>query len=793
MQFTFAELLRSFRQRASLNQAALAAALAVHGNTISGWERGLYRPKEREQVLRLAEDLALTPTETDQLLRAADFSPAHGTLDPLTARHQLRAPVADFVGRVAEAQQLRMALQAARLPGTGAIISGVRGMGGIGKTELAYRVAHDLRATFPDGQIVLDLCGTSAEPLSAAQALQKVIRAFALDTKLPVALEELQPLYRSLLHERQILILADDAHDAAQVRPLLPPAGCALLVTSRVRFSLPGMTTIDLEQLAADEAIALLYRICPRLSKAEAQVLAQNCCALPLALRISGGILHNDPALPIADYLAGLADERQRLTQLRDPDDPQLNVEASLSLSYVQLALPVRQVFRQLGVFVADFSTALASVVVDAPVGEDVETMLHLLVRRNLVMYDAQWARWRLHDLVRNLARRTLEAEQEHEAVLWRYTRAVVQLAQETQDHYLTGGDAALAALARFDAERPHIDAARRWVAAQVGTPEGDQLLLDAAAATRYLSELRDDVRCETIPQWERVHKVAIRLGKWPSEMLALTTLGRAYCFLGDFRRALSYYEQSLTIARAQGDRQSEGNALGNLGHVYGLLGETRRAIVYLEQDITSARALGDRRREGMALLNLGVVYVEQDEPQRALPYYQQSLSIARALGDRRVEGFTMHNLGNAYTDLGEIESALECCTVAHTTARTLGDRRLEGYTLSGLARAQAYRGNLVQATTVFRQGITRLREVGDRWGEAECGWLFGLALADQGEREQAMPLLRTALAYEEEIGHANARERAVVLARLEAGEDLAEEGLGAGAQRTVGERPDVV
>src|SRR5439155_11374835 len=128
-------------------------------------------------------------------------------------------------------------------------------------------------------------------------------------------------------------ILADDARDAAQVGPLLPPPGSALLVTSRNRFNLPGMAALDLEVLPQDEAEALLLKICPRVGESAAR-LAQLCGRLPLALRISAGLLANDRTLSVTRYLERQAGERARLAHLRDPDDPRLSVEASLHLSY---------------------------------------------------------------------------------------------------------------------------------------------------------------------------------------------------------------------------------------------------------------------------------------------------------------------------------------------------------------------------------------------------------------------------------------------------------------------------
>lgn len=202
-------------------------------------------------------------------------------------KHQLRAPVADFVGREAEIAELTAALTS----GAAATISGLAGMGGIGKTELAMVVANQLVERFPDAQIVLSLQGSREPALPATDALRDVIRALKPEAQLPDDERSLVAAYRSVLTGKQVLILADDAKDAAQVRPLMPPTGSALLITSRQRFILEGMRRVDLERLGAEEAVALLRSICERLSDDEARQIAAGCGRLPLALRIAGGVL----------------------------------------------------------------------------------------------------------------------------------------------------------------------------------------------------------------------------------------------------------------------------------------------------------------------------------------------------------------------------------------------------------------------------------------------------------------------------------------------------------------------
>ncbi len=245
--------------------------------------------------------------------------------------HQLRAPVGDFVGRKREIDLLVQQLIAATGSGAAAAISGVRGMGGIGKTELAYAAAQQLLKHFPDAQLLIELRGAGANPLTPEAALQTVIRAFEREAKLPDDVTQLQALYRDKLTGKRAIILADDAKDAAQVRPLLPPPGCALLITSRNRFVLPGMAGLDLGTLPGDATAQPLLEICPRI-RAYAPKLAQLCGYLALALRVSAGLLAASDIRDVARYLEQLAAER--LKHLNDPDDPQTSVEASLRLSY---------------------------------------------------------------------------------------------------------------------------------------------------------------------------------------------------------------------------------------------------------------------------------------------------------------------------------------------------------------------------------------------------------------------------------------------------------------------------
>ncbi len=168
---------------------------------------------------------------------------------PLTPLHQLPSPPADFTGREAELRDLHSALEK-----SGVHISGLQGQGGVGKTALALKLAAELAPNFPDAQIYLDLKGVSEKPLTAAEALSHVLRAFHPEAKLPEKEDDLCALFRSVLHGKRVLLLMDNAKDAAQVHRLIPPEGCTLLVTSRTHFKLPGLYQKDLNTFPPADA-----------------------------------------------------------------------------------------------------------------------------------------------------------------------------------------------------------------------------------------------------------------------------------------------------------------------------------------------------------------------------------------------------------------------------------------------------------------------------------------------------------------------------------------------------------
>lgn len=353
------------KDHSAANLLCLCANCHGRADTEKWGEETLRQYKQRPWVIRARIEAA----------QNVAFSPLH----------QLPPPPADFTGRAAELAELREAATRG-----GVTISGVRGMGGIGKTALALALSRELAPLYPDAQIYLDLQGVSANPVPAAQAMAHVIRAFHPDTRLPESEAEIAAFYRSALHGRRTLLLMDNAAGADQVRPLIPPESCLLLVTSRFYFHLPGFQVKDLDEMPPEDARDLLLRIAPRIG-GQAERISTVCAGVPFALRQAAGTLAERPDLSPASYASRLESGAAKLGL----------IEASLRLSYDLLPGELAGRWRTLSVFPAGFDAPAAATVWELE-PEPADTALGELVRRSLV--DGEDGRYRLHDLARVFA-----------------------------------------------------------------------------------------------------------------------------------------------------------------------------------------------------------------------------------------------------------------------------------------------------------------------------------------------------------------------------------------------------
>ncbi|MFD8233497.1 BTAD domain-containing putative transcriptional regulator [Streptomyces sp. NPDC059696] len=710
------------------------------------------------------------PTRSLKAVRRLSHSETSVTT-PVPAPAQLPPPPSPFIGR----DTVRDALHRVLTAPAAHRVAVISGMAGVGKSALALCVGHQLAERFPDGQLHLDLHGTTPgmAPLTPAQALTSLLRDLGVEPcRIPEQPDAAAALLRSLLAPARTLLVLDDAASAAQVRPLLPGgAGCAVIVTSRSPLTaLDGAARFPLAPLSDEESAELLRSASGRegLDGTDAaRLLVALTGRLPLALRVVAARLAARRALTPETLAGQLAAAEGRLRHLEYDD---LSVGRSLAVAYDALAGSEREADRDAArtlraIGALDLPTYGARLLARLTgLGEPrTEAALDRLLDVAL-LEETTYGRYAPHGLVRDVAR---ERAGEHGALATADAGAV-DLADTALHWYAAVAERVLGAIVepgldredrlRPTASQPTGHAAHVATVTPFAGPEEAFAWADGelenvvALVERHAdapSERRAGLVCALVrlisPYAHRRGRlaemevlgqaglrVARRLGDTAAEAYALVDLGGLHFLTGRHSDALALNDRALTLWRRLGHTSWIRRCLNNRGLLLDGLGRRTEAGEALTRSLQYARRLNDPYGEAITHSHLGNL-VEPTDPRAAIEQHRRSLALGDEIGAVIVRHAAHRNIGYAHLRLGQPADAVPHFEESLRILGGHGDWYGESRTRLGLVRALRLLGCGRRAARECAELLGRAEARDDRHTAGLARHQHGLLLRERG------------------------------------------------------------
>src|SRR5215472_14982680 len=747
--------LRGQRIAAGMTQEDLSERSGLSVRAIADLERGRTRRPYPSSVRALTRALGL-PDQT-----GADLVVRYRSADDgqVAVPRQLPTAVPYFAGRAGELRVLDAVLSDAGRGAGGVVISAIGGTAGVGKTALALHWAHRIAPDFPDGQLYANLRGfdPAGSPANPADVLRGFLDALQVHPeRFPADTERLAALYRSLLADRTMLVLLDNAADVAQVRPLLPASPrCLVIVTSRRELSalaaVEGARLLSLDVLPEREAIELLTaRLGTDRADAEPDAitrLATLCARLPLALSVIVARAAAAPNLPLAALVAELTELQGRLDAL-DVGDPAANVRTVFSLSYRHLPEAAARMFRLLGLHPGpDISAPAAASLAGVPLA-GARAALRDLTRASLIIESAP-GRYGFHDLLRAYA-----AEQ---AAL-REGRERREAVHRMLDHYLH--TAHLAHLVLYPG-RQRVDLGRPRA---LMTPEG------FAAKPFALAWLRAEYQVLL-----KIIDLAAREGFDGHAWRLPVVLWTFFDVCAHWHAGARTHRTALEAARRCGEQAGQAHALRGLGTFEVMLGEHELAHRCLAEAQEVFRRLGDMYGLARTDLIMGQAFEFQGRYADALAVVKEALRLSETAPDDPymplVRASALNGSAWYSAHLGEFSQARAHCTQAIELCQSIGYSPGEACTWDTLGFVWQRLGDHAEAAACFLRAVGLEREMGSRFNLAMALAHLGDTYVSTGDLRAARRVWAEALVILADLHHPEAFE---VRAKLESLEPIA-------------------
>jgi len=690
----------------------------------------------------LAGDLALSATASRlissvaQQARGQDLA-VGGDDSPVVPR-QLPTGVAHFTGRVRDMRVLDLLRETVGSVGGAVAIAAISGTAGVGKTTLALHWAHQNVHRFPDGQLYVDLraFGPSSSPMKAAEAIRGFLDALGVRRdRRRRGIEVQAAFYRTVLADKRILVVLDNAADEDQVRPLLPGAeGCLVLITSRRRLAGlatgEGATLLTLDVMSQPEALELLAgRLgdAPTADMAEAaNQLASLCGRLPLALSIAAVRVAETPDSGLAALSAQMHDIGSRLDAL-EIGERAGSIRAAFSWSYKNLSRPAARLLRLLAAHPGpDISLAAAASLAGCQVVQARRILAELSDAH--VITEHIPSRWILHDLLRAYANEQAQrAEDKSER-----TAAMVRVL----DHYLHTAWSAAVML------RP-------------GRDPGFELDTPRPGAEPETLQSPDDA----MTWFDAEHQVLVEAVSWAaangcdSHAWQLPwALTDCFTMTGRWHDLTSTMQTALEAAVRTGDDAGQARAHHGLGRIRLPRAALRASRGHLAEALRLYQELGDAIGQASVHSQLGMILDHEGRTQEALVHAQQALRLSRTAGHRGHEAGALNLIGWLHAHQGHHELALKRCRNALVLYRGIGDRVGEAGTWDSIGYLSHLSGNFAEAAKHYHRALELSRDASCRSAQATILDHLGDNCEAGGSPDEARDFWRQALAILDEL-----------------------------------------
>ncbi|WP_327074306.1 tetratricopeptide repeat protein [Kitasatospora purpeofusca] len=611
------------------------------------------------------------------------------------------------------------------------------GLAGAGKTSLALAAGSAIRDLgWFDGTLFVTLHGYAldgASRVTGAAALDRLLRQLGVaGAEIPSGEADREACYRAVMSDlarrgRRLLVVADDASDAAQVRGLLPSEGAhGVLITSRhLLADLDAARVVEVGALSPSGSTEVLGRVLRVARPGDDRAMADpaataevvsHCAGLPLALRIVAALLVGEPERVMRDVADSLACARSRLTELEYGDD--LAVRAAFELSYRRLEADEARLFPLLAVAPGPRLSQEGAAALAGVPERDVRRLLSALRRAHMVESERVEGllRYRFHDLLKLYAEERLESEvppNVREAAADRWLARCLSSAWDFEEQ-LEGEGGSADALAWFDAELPSLVAAVE-LATAMGRPRIARALPIALGS--YFQARGHVESC--ITSFEHAVRAARHLGERNSEVGTLVMLTEAYFAAGRLTEARDCQAAQVALREQLGDRSAAADVLHRRGVMERGAGRWGPAAEHHEQALTIYRELGEHDGEARSLASLGDIWSCRGMHQKAVDHYRSALAAGGISSSRMTEGQIRCGLGRSLVMCGNIPEGMAELQESLAIARMRGAWGEEGRVYDIVGSLCRIHDDPRRAERFFRKAIEIFGRCGERDGEA--------------------------------------------------------------------------